>query len=117
MLLAFAGYVYTHTDHELYWDGNRCSYMRYNHTKAHTKQEMTKAHWFKSQSMYIPDLVAKHLKLLSQNPHTITTSFSGMAAKQAAEAERLWSRGSPNRAFNPTAMPKNNYKQYQPCTL
>lgn len=56
--------------------------------------------------MYIPDLVEKHLKLLSQNPHTITTSFSGMAAKQEAEAERFWSRGSPNRAFNPMAVKK-----------
>jgi len=58
-------------------------------------------YWYK-----LPELVSKHLKLLSQNPQTMMISLSGMAAKQEVEAERLWSRGSPSRAFKPTAVHK-----------
>ena len=51
----------------------------------------------------LPVSVLKHLKLLSQNPHTNMMSLPGRAVKQAAEGERLWSRGSPSLTFRPLA--------------
>ena len=51
--------------------------------------------------MKIPELVSKHLKLLSQKPATKMTAQEGMVVKQALGLVTLLSRGSPSRVFNP----------------
>lgn len=49
----------------------------------------------------LPESDEKHLKLLSQKPQTKMTSQLGGVAKQADDADTLWSNGSPSLVFSP----------------
>lgn len=53
--------------------------------------------------MDIPELVSKHLKLLSQKPHTTMTLQLEREEKQAPGVLTLWSSGSPNLNRRPEA--------------
>ena len=59
----------------------------------------------------IPVSAEKHLKLLSQKPHTSMASLPGVAVKQAADGDTLWSNGSPRRIFNPMSVPDTHTRR------
>lgn len=65
----------------------------------HSNQTMTLC-----VSSLLPEVVSKHLKLLSQNPQTMMTLQLGSVVKQAPGLLTLSSRGSPNRTLNPAAV-------------